>query len=483
MVALIAEAAIAFDGMDLNWQGSGARARAMGGAFVSLSNDASAITWNPAGLIRSLDPQASFTGVYSGGSHRFNLGYPNANNSEFASNGNAWGPDFGSFLAPVKIAGKQFSAGFSIRKLDELNFARISHPSWQADEIVTSLVNPEREIWQYGRDPTVASTLTETSEGSLNVINLGLGTNITDQLAAGLSANIYFGSSEEKTDATTEWVEEVIIGSSTQYMDRLWRGHFLYESDYSGFNLTLGLQYQSEMWSAGAVLSSPFELVREYQVTQGDTAYTKLQGDQYVFQPVEEKDYWILVDKKQKLEIPWSAAVGVSYKIAPNFLVAADVAARRFGKSKVSVLDSAFISSSGDKEEYFRDSTTNYRNSGEVRVGFEYMIDRESYSVPVRGGFKYVMDYLTQADGFRVRWDRNSDDILSYSMRTDYSDRVTGIGYSLGSGIHWRQIWLDAAFEYYTDTRDYDGLDFVGNVQAENKYKLTRITLNFTGFF
>ena len=37
--------------LDWNFLGSGARARGMGGAFLGISDDADAASWNPAGLI------------------------------------------------------------------------------------------------------------------------------------------------------------------------------------------------------------------------------------------------------------------------------------------------------------------------------------------------------------------------------------------------------------------------------------------------
>ncbi|PYQ44967.1 MAG: hypothetical protein DMF77_05820, partial [Acidobacteria bacterium] len=46
-------------------QGSGARALGMGGAFLARADDATAASWNPAGLSYLRLPEISF--VYSGG--------------------------------------------------------------------------------------------------------------------------------------------------------------------------------------------------------------------------------------------------------------------------------------------------------------------------------------------------------------------------------------------------------------------------------
>ncbi len=45
--------------------GSGARAMGMGGAFIGIADDATAASWNPAGLIQLETPEVSIVGDYS----------------------------------------------------------------------------------------------------------------------------------------------------------------------------------------------------------------------------------------------------------------------------------------------------------------------------------------------------------------------------------------------------------------------------------
>ena len=44
--------------------GSGARAVGMGGAFIGIADDATAASWNPAGLIQMETPEMSVVGGY-----------------------------------------------------------------------------------------------------------------------------------------------------------------------------------------------------------------------------------------------------------------------------------------------------------------------------------------------------------------------------------------------------------------------------------
>ena len=45
--------------------GSGARAIGMGGAFIGVADDATAASWNPAGLIQLERPELSVVGAYT----------------------------------------------------------------------------------------------------------------------------------------------------------------------------------------------------------------------------------------------------------------------------------------------------------------------------------------------------------------------------------------------------------------------------------
>ena len=54
--------------------GSGARAMGMGGAFIAIADDATAASWNPAGLIQLEKPELSIVGAYFNRKEEFFLG-------------------------------------------------------------------------------------------------------------------------------------------------------------------------------------------------------------------------------------------------------------------------------------------------------------------------------------------------------------------------------------------------------------------------
>ncbi|HEX3135666.1 MAG TPA: hypothetical protein VHX44_19040, partial [Planctomycetota bacterium] len=61
---------VPFDGSPIPI-GAGARALGMGGAFTAVADDATANTWNPAGMTQLERPEASISGAYNWRQARF----------------------------------------------------------------------------------------------------------------------------------------------------------------------------------------------------------------------------------------------------------------------------------------------------------------------------------------------------------------------------------------------------------------------------
>jgi long-subunit fatty acid transport protein len=472
-------------GLDLNWLGSSARARAMGGAFSSIADDASAVTWNPAGLIQSLDPQISFSGVYVNPKSVFELDNRGVGAERFAYDNNVWRIDYASFLAPITIREHEFSLSAAYQRLNQMSSARSQGLMYSPLIFMVDFIE--------GNENILTSFYEQSAEGGIDVANLAFGTSVYENLAFGASANIYFGSADETTDffyEETGTYHNVLWGT---YEGKIrWRGHILSEVSYSGFNVTVGLHYSTERFKAALVGKTPFSLVRQFDVTVADTGFfAQIDG---VYRPSEQQPEFIVGDRKEKIDIPVTLVAGISYSLSPNFLVSADVEWRRFGKSDISVLDSGVIRSSGEKEEYFTATPLNFQNSGEARIGLEYLLQGIDGIVPIRAGFRYVQHYLRDIDTLFMlpNWDINR--MLYVYQYESAGDRITGYGLSAGTGIHWETIWLDVAVEYYTDSRSIGYLDidrfdeessrYILSVRnGEDNFKQTRITVNFTGFF
>src|SRR5262245_19455195 len=82
--------------------GSGARAAGMADAFIAIADDATAASWNPAGLVQLQRPEISIVGSYNAISEEFfSRDLPDLNSSH---NSDALELNFLSLVLPVPIA-------------------------------------------------------------------------------------------------------------------------------------------------------------------------------------------------------------------------------------------------------------------------------------------------------------------------------------------------------------------------------------------
>src|SRR5687767_11916221 len=111
-------------GVALTRAGSGARAAGMGDAFVAVSDDGTAASWNPAGLAQLRQPEFSFVYVVSDRKLQFSsLRSPDLRVSYSAQsfvNTNAW-PDFASAALPFSIARRPVTVQLGWQRLYQLD--------------------------------------------------------------------------------------------------------------------------------------------------------------------------------------------------------------------------------------------------------------------------------------------------------------------------------------------------------------------------
>ena len=103
----------------LNPVGSGARAAGMGGAFIGVSDDATAASWNPAGLIQLERPEIS--GVYS--YFRRNQSYSSPSHPEIESENSmdSNGMNYASFAYPFRLFNRNMIISINYQRIYEMN--------------------------------------------------------------------------------------------------------------------------------------------------------------------------------------------------------------------------------------------------------------------------------------------------------------------------------------------------------------------------
>lgn len=190
-------------------QGSGARALGMGGAFLARADDATAASWNPAGLSYLRLPEVSF--VYSGG-RLDSLEVTSASRKEDKRHGRT--PDFFAAAYPFEL-GKVIGSA-------QVSFQRII--SFQGDRTITETSLDTATGQGMSNPPTVV-----TSEGGYDFVTFGTGVAVSGKLRVGATINRWFNGYHQTLDRDT--VRGGNEGHTTQEFDY----------DFSAWNFNLGL--------------------------------------------------------------------------------------------------------------------------------------------------------------------------------------------------------------------------------------------------
>jgi len=498
-----------FSMIDYSFIGAGARARAMGGAFTGVADDASALTWNPAGLIQVDKTQASISGVYLPLQLKTKLTYAtNAShniNSKFSDD--KLKPGFASFVAPIRIKGHPFMASATYNSVQ--NQINVEYNA--AGRVFASIAQGQIFVGE----ATLESKRTVT--GGLDAISLGFGTGLYGDLAFGGAVNIYTGSTESINRADFTKVLPYYYGS--QLFDSIQfhgASTVLDKADSKGFNFTASLFYRKDKFRAGLMVKTPFQLVTNHDLKRADTMYNKSVRVEGQGVPVANNPS--LYRGKTKIDIPTDISIGMSYQVTPNLLLAGDFEYANYSKSKYFVraeVDSILLknsrdpmdlvntftrpgsiyylvpysgssyNSAGELSEVYNTFDLKLDNSTQLRFGGEYTLKTSVGTIPIRAGFrmsqgpyrevtKVERDYIGQPQYVSTGAD---------SGQFALGKKVTHTAFSFGSGIHWRQIWLDFAAEFNSDKQTESGTAYWGEFQTEKKRSGPVVTFNFTGFF
>ena len=196
--------------IDFNLQGAGARAAGMGGAFIGIADDATAVSWNPAGLTQLEKPEISFVGRFN--RHVRTLKYQ-GEESDFVQN--SGGINFISAAFPISKNQLKFVGSLSLQ--NQLDFA--------------------------------FEDSAEKDSGGANSFNIGFGVRPIPVFSLGLSLNLWGGKYEG--------------------IDKI--NDLTLNADISGFNLGTGLMLDLNNMNSplpikfGICYKKPFELTFDYK--------------------------------------------------------------------------------------------------------------------------------------------------------------------------------------------------------------------------
>jgi hypothetical protein len=191
-----------FAQLELNLYGNGARAAGMGYAFTGLADDATAISWNPAGLTQLTAMEASVVA-------RFGFGSLSTNYTQYNPTtkvGSAFNLNFASFVFPFKAGEYNLVGGLAYRRM--FDFTK----NW-------TVTIDEQDVFIESKTD---------NKGGIDAISPALGFQLSDMISIGATFNFLMGSTDYKSS-----YRQNIYGSTYQYDDK-------YSEKYKGTAIELG---------------------------------------------------------------------------------------------------------------------------------------------------------------------------------------------------------------------------------------------------
>ncbi|MBC8182327.1 hypothetical protein H8E88_14590 [candidate division KSB1 bacterium] len=222
-----------------NTIGAGARARGMGGAFIGVADDATAASWNPAGLVRLETAEASVVGLFE--SYTPETDVPDFDADPYKSS--HFGLNFISVAIPLSLGERNLVAAVAYQKVTD------AYSKYDGD-----------------------NALQETT-GGINAITPSIGIQLTNSISLGASVNILTGA------------ENLSYEDKTGYYQS-----YDYTTDLSGTNFSIGGLFDFNQFRLGVVFKTPFGLKIEDSDRSWDLTFNipQMLGFGASFAPTEQ---------------------------------------------------------------------------------------------------------------------------------------------------------------------------------------------------
>ena len=228
-VFILGQVVMGQDAQQYILNGNGARAAGMGNAFTGLADDATAISWNAAGLTQLYSPEASVIGRFGFGS--LDPDYQNVDVS--VETGSTFQLNFASLAIPFSAGNINIVGGVAYRRIFDFT---------QNYEITA------------GANGFEATTKVENT-GGVDAISPALGIQLNEMISVGATANILLGS--------TDYLYETggLLGDFSSE----------YSEDYSGVAFDIGVLVKpSPTVQIGANLNLPYSVTINEMMEESD---------------------------------------------------------------------------------------------------------------------------------------------------------------------------------------------------------------------
>ena len=366
--------------------GFGARALSMGGAFIAIADDITAINYNPAGLAQLLKPEIS-AGIRYGGQSYSSSGSVTPNLQYGDGNIYLWNPyssrytrfdyDYLGAVLPIKIARipVAFGLAYSKRGSNKASYTFVSDLSY----LLTSVMVVQR--WH--------SAVTVIGKGSLSSTSFSVAVRPFDFMYIGGNLNLW---RRDMTFNQTSLDENIIWDYTSIFVvDKA-------EEFKGALSYDIGLLLKTKKVSMGGIFRSAFH------ADNWSRAQFVLDGD------VENS--W---DYTTRIQWPYSYGVGIAFRPSWRITLSADYNSTHWSGSKT-------VLNIGAGPRTILD-----RDTRQFRAGIEdILLTTDKFAVPIRFGFV---------------WDKGSQIDID-------GKQVVTVGPTLGTGIATKHFRADLAAIY-----------------------------------
>jgi long-subunit fatty acid transport protein len=361
--------------------GSGARAAGMANAFVAIADDATAASWNPAGLVQLELPEFSIVGAYNAATDRFTANYHTEFDSSHPEDGLEL--NFLSFVYPLPrpIWGRNISLSLNYQR--KFDFGK----SFDIDYDTASVFGSGTIINQF-------LNMEFTQKGGLGAISPAIAIELTKTLSIGATLNLWRSSplAENDWEQTTRIRSTSFLGSRLTNLARTTREKF---DDFEGENVTLGLLWNvTDRWNLAMRYDSAFTGTVDYE---SKTTGVRFNLNPATFlSPIAET-----LREEREIRFPDSLSIGAAYRRNDRLTIAMDITRTDWNDfymkdgagRKFSLVDASPIDDPGKR--------THLKPTYSVRLGSEYVMipknpdERLDRLWSIRGGLFYEEEPAT----------------------------------------------------------------------------------------
>jgi hypothetical protein len=463
-ILVLSLSSVAFGQVTWDFLGGGARAQGMGKAFYAISDDITAVTWNPAGLAKQEKPILGFTkaAFVPRGSFQ-DLGQhglvDKSVNGRYEQNQSFNSFSFIGFLAPLRIRGHQFVLSAAYNRAFDEYLTTSYYDTGEVSTVVSTGSGPIDTVFT----PAEISQATDADIAPYT-FSIGFGTRFYKSWDLGVALNVYTGRSISHYNARSlapNYYPINLLGQPVVY-DGITR--ITDTTKYGGFNLVIGTKYASPQFDLGFVIKTAFSLRQKSNlVNEFVTYYNGLP----TFALTTFNDFPL-----SKVKVPFTFAGGIVYRFSPIWSGSFDAEYRPWSGKKVLDRYAIIIRSGRSNQEFYNTIDPRWFNSIALRAGTEYMLATGGAvipKVPLRAGVGFLK---LPGPSYELPSGSNSGTITQADWGTFSKSMLT---LSAGSGIYWEQVHLDAAYSYSGYGQDFP--------YGQMKNKNHSFSLTFTGYF